>query len=141
MPLSVSRAGLEKLVARLEANFALTGGHPVDVGPGLYGPSLFYAGTGRFSWTNVCNHWTASLVNVAGLPVVPVLATLPRGLILDLTWRSGATPLPQASHRLPRRHGGIARSAGRPLLPWGDDRDEGRDLSGALSSLTLPLSR
>lgn len=94
VPLSVSRAGLERLAARLEADFALTEGHPVEVGPGLYGPSLFYRGTGRFSWTNVCNHWTAGLVNAAGLPVAPVLATLPRGLILDLTWRSGATPLP-----------------------------------------------
>lgn len=90
----VSEAGLEKLVARLEASFALTAGHPVDVGPGLYGPSLFYEGAGRFSWTNVCNHWTAGLLNAAGLPVAPVVATLPRGLILDLAWRSGVTPLP-----------------------------------------------
>ena len=90
----VSAAGLERLVARLEASFALAQGHPVDVGPGLYGPSLFYRGTGRFSWTNVCNHWTAGLVNAAGLPVAPMLATLPRGLILDLTWRSGVTPVP-----------------------------------------------
>ena len=90
----VSAAGLESLVARLEASFALARGHPVDVGPGLYGPSLFYEGTGRFSWTNVCNHWTAGLVNAAGLPVAPVLATLPRGLILDLEWRSGVTSVP-----------------------------------------------
>ncbi|WP_375463899.1 DUF2459 domain-containing protein [uncultured Methylobacterium sp.] len=90
----VSSAGLRKLVARLEASFALDAGRPVDVGPGLYGPSLFYRGAGRFSWTNVCNHWTAGLVNAAGLPVAPVLATLPRGLILDLAWRSGVTALP-----------------------------------------------
>ena len=90
----VSAAGLERLVTRLEASFALTAGHPVDVGPGLYGPSLFYKGTGRFSWTNVCNHWTAGLVNAAGLPVAPVLATLPGGLIRDLEWRSGVTAVP-----------------------------------------------
>lgn len=93
----VSRAGLSLLAARLESHFALTAGLPVDVGPGLYGPSLFYRGAGRFSWTNVCNHWTAGLVNAVGLPVAPVLATLPRGLILDLEWRSGATPLPRAA--------------------------------------------
>lgn len=90
----VSEAGLHRLVARLEASLALADGHPVDVGPGLYGPSLFYKGAGRFSWTNVCNHWTAGLVNAAGLPVAPVLATLPRGLILDLEWRSGVAPVP-----------------------------------------------
>ena len=94
LAIPVSAAGLEKLLARLEAGFALADGHPVDVGPGLYGPSLFYRGAGRFSWTNVCNHWTAGLVNAAGLPVAPVLATLPRGLILDLEWRSGATAVP-----------------------------------------------
>ena len=90
----VSAAGLERLVARLEASFARVDGHPVDVGPGLYGPSLFYRGAGRFSWTNVCNHWTAGLVNAAGLPVAPVLATLPGGLILDLEWRSGVPAVP-----------------------------------------------
>lgn len=93
----VSRAGLSRLVARLESSFSLADGRPVDVGPGLYGPSLFYRGAGRFSWTNVCNHWTAELVNAAGLPVAPVLATLPHGLILDLAWRSGAAPLPRAA--------------------------------------------
>lgn len=94
LAIPVSTAGLQRLVAGLEASFALADGRPVDVGPGLYGPSLFYEGIGRFSWTNVCNHWTAGLVNAAGLPVAPVVATLPRGLILDLTWRSGATPVP-----------------------------------------------
>jgi hypothetical protein len=36
----------------------------------------------------VCNHWIAGLLDAAGVPTSPVLATLPYGLILDLRWRS-----------------------------------------------------
>ncbi|GJD70598.1 hypothetical protein MMMDOFMJ_3549 [Methylobacterium gnaphalii] len=90
----VSSAGLARLIAQLDASFRLRDGQPVEDGPGLYGPSLFYAGTGRFSVVNVCNHWTAGLLNTAGLPIAPVLDSYPRGLILDLAWRSGATVLP-----------------------------------------------
>lgn len=94
VPIHVSPAGLARLLARLDAAFRLQDGQPIEEGPGLYGPSLFYAGTGRFWFGNVCNHWTARLLNAAGLPVAPVLDTYPRGLILDLAWRSGATALP-----------------------------------------------
>ncbi|TXN25015.1 DUF2459 domain-containing protein [Methylobacterium sp. WL9] len=94
VPIRVSPAGLARLLARLDAAFRLDGQQPVEDGPGLYGPSLFYAGTGRFSFANVCNHWTANLLSAAGLPVAPVIDTHPRGLILDLAWRSGATVLP-----------------------------------------------
>ena len=95
VPVRVSKAGLARLVARLDASFRLQDGQPVEGGPGLYGPSLFYEGEGRFSWRNVCNHWTAGLLNAAGVPVAPMLATYPSGLILDLEWRSGLKPLPQ----------------------------------------------
>jgi uncharacterized protein (TIGR02117 family) len=94
VPIRVSPPGLARLLARLDAAFRLRDGQPVEEGPGLYGPSLFYAGNGRFWFGNVCNHWAAGLLNAAGLPVAPVLDTYPRGLILDLAWRSGATALP-----------------------------------------------
>ncbi|MET0259030.1 MAG: DUF2459 domain-containing protein [Methylobacterium sp.] len=95
VPIRVSAAGLARLIVRLDAAFRLEGRQPVEDGPGLYGPSLFYAGTGRFSFANVCNHWTAGLLNAAGLPVAPVIDTHPRGLILDLAWRSGAMAMPR----------------------------------------------
>ena len=91
--IKLSRRGLARLVARLDGEFRLAAGLPIEGGPGLYGPSLFYAGSGRFSFANVCNHWTADLLNAAGLPTAPGLDAHPRGLILDLAWRSGATPL------------------------------------------------
>lgn len=93
VPVRVSRAGLARLVARLEASFKLTKNQPVDLGPGLYGPSLFYEANGRFSYRNVCNHWAAGLLDAAGVPTTPVLDTHPLGLLADLRWRAGAEPL------------------------------------------------
>ncbi|ARO53646.1 hypothetical protein B2G69_05445 [Methylorubrum zatmanii] len=91
VPVPLSRKGLARLLARLEASFRLTDGQPAALGPGLYGPSLFYEAHGRFSYSNVCNHWAADLLNAAGLPITPVLDTHPSGLLADLRWRSGLT--------------------------------------------------
>ena len=87
--LDLSVDGFRRLVGRLDASFQRdASGRPVDLGQGLYGPSLFYRATGRFSFANVCNHWTARMLDAAGVPVSPLLATLPRGLVLDLALRS-----------------------------------------------------
>lgn len=91
----LSRAGFRRLVAALGRSFVARDGHPVVLGPGLYGPSLFYEAGGRFSLLAVCNHWNAGLLHEAGLPVAPLLDTLPRGLVLDLSWRAGV-PRPHA---------------------------------------------
>ena len=93
--LPLSPAGLERLLARLEAAFVRNPAEaPVELGPGLYGPSLFYRARDAFSILNVCNHWTADLLDAAGVPTAPVVATLPHGLIWDLRLRSGLKPLP-----------------------------------------------
>lgn len=88
----ISSAGLARLLAHLETSFRLVEGQPVTGGPGLYGPSLFYEGEGRFSYANVCNHWAARLLNAAGVPVTLPLDTHPAGLLLDLRWRAGLIP-------------------------------------------------
>ena len=93
VPVRISREGLARLLARLDAGFRLGDGQPLALGPGLYGPSLFYVGEGRISYANLCNHWAADLLNAAGLPVTPVLDTHPLGLIADLRWRAGAQAL------------------------------------------------
>ena len=69
----------------LEASFdkGEGGAAPEPLGPGLYGPSLFYRGIEAFHIFNVCNHWVARLLSAAGVPTAPVLATLPSGLFLD----------------------------------------------------------
>ena len=89
--LSLSQPGFERLLARLDATFAPG---PQDLGPGLYGPSRFFRAVGAFNLLHVCNHWVADMLDAAGVPTAPLLATVPAGLLVDLTWRAGATSLP-----------------------------------------------
>ena len=49
----------------------------------------FFKSSEGFSLAHLCNHWTAGLLVAAGLPMTPVLDTLPAGLRLDLRLRSG----------------------------------------------------
>ena len=88
----------DRLADKLDAAFARdAGGAPQELGAGLYGVSRFFRANGAFHLFSVCNHWTAGLIDAAGIPTAPVLATLPWGLMLDLKWRSGLSPLPPAS--------------------------------------------
>jgi uncharacterized protein (TIGR02117 family) len=88
VPVTLSRRGFQRLVARLSESAATEDGHPIELGVGIYGPSLFYRARGEFSILNVCNHWIARLLDAAGVPTIPVLDTLPLGLTLDLRWRA-----------------------------------------------------
>jgi uncharacterized protein (TIGR02117 family) len=93
---SLSEAGLSRLLAALNATFALSE-NPAELqvlGRGLYGPSLFFRANGSFSIFSVCNHWVADLLSAGGLPVTPVLDTVPPGLLLDLRMRAGLVKMP-----------------------------------------------
>jgi uncharacterized protein (TIGR02117 family) len=93
--LELSAEGFDRVLARIDASFAPAADAPADdAGPGLYGPSRFYRARGTFNIFHVCNHWLADLLDAAGVPTAPVLATLPTGLFLDLEWRSRLRPLP-----------------------------------------------
>jgi uncharacterized protein (TIGR02117 family) len=94
--LTLSEDGFGRLAAMLEATFARKGrdGGVEELGRGLYGHSLFYRAVGSFNALRVCNHWIADLLGAAGVPTAPVLATMPQGLLWDLTWRAGAVALP-----------------------------------------------
>ena len=92
--LTISAEGFERLVAKVEATFWRDGrGLPEDLGPGLYGPSLFYRASGNFHALHVCSHWVADMLDAAGVPTAPVLATVPQGLFFDLSVRAGMTVL------------------------------------------------
>jgi uncharacterized protein (TIGR02117 family) len=97
--LELGEAGFDKMADKLDATFARdsNGLLAEPLGPGLYGTSLFFRAEGAFHMFNVCNHWIANLLDAAGVPTAPVLATLPFGLLLDLEWRSGLVRLPGAS--------------------------------------------
>lgn len=93
--IELSSGGWARMLDKLEASFNKgdAGARPEPLGPGLYGPSLFYRGVETFHIFNVCNHWVARLLSAAGVPTAPVLATLPSGLFLDLQWRAGLVAL------------------------------------------------
>ncbi len=92
----VSESGFTHLAAALDQSFARNDDlHAEEMGVGLYGPSLFYRATGTFNLFNVCNHWVARLLDAAGVPTNPFLATLPKGLFLDLGWRAHMRSLPR----------------------------------------------
>jgi uncharacterized protein (TIGR02117 family) len=95
VPTGLSDAGFARVAALLDSTFARSSDSvtPQELGPGLYGTSLFFRANGAFHLFNVCNHWTARVLDAAGIPTAPVLATLPFGLLLDLRWRSGLVPL------------------------------------------------
>jgi uncharacterized protein (TIGR02117 family) len=92
---ALSVEGFGRLIDRIDRTFAPgpRGEAVEDLGPGLYGPSLFYRAVGTFNILHVCNHWTADLLDAAGIPTAPFLATMPQGLFLDLQWRAGLEPL------------------------------------------------
>jgi uncharacterized protein (TIGR02117 family) len=99
--LELSTAGFDKLADKLDASFAreADGLRPEPLGPGLYGTSLFFRANGAFHLFNVCNHWVADLLDAAGVPTAPVLATLPLGLLIDLEWRAGVARLPRPGQK------------------------------------------
>jgi hypothetical protein len=90
-PLPLSNAGLKSLLARAGAALALdaTGAPHVLDAPGREPDEAFFAGREGFSLFHLCNHFTADLLTAAGLPVTPVLDTLPAGMMLDLRLRAG----------------------------------------------------
>jgi uncharacterized protein (TIGR02117 family) len=105
----LGESSFARVADRLDATFARDEvGRPEDLGPGLYGPSLFFRANGTFHIFNVCNHWLAGLLDAAGVPTAPVLATLPFGLLIDLEWRSGLVRLPSSSTLIPARRLGDA---------------------------------
>jgi hypothetical protein len=84
------------MLKAIDKTFARNGEPPLPqvLGKGLYGPSLFYRADRSFHIFNVCNHWAADMLSAAGLPMTPVLDTVPAGLLLDLKMRAGLDALP-----------------------------------------------
>ena len=65
-------AALARFVSRAYARDAA--GRPIDLGPGLYPDSRFYAATGRYSLVYTCNSWIADALRAAGCPITPAWA-------------------------------------------------------------------
>ena len=93
-PVRLSEPGLQKMLVELDEAFKLKDGRPVDAGPGIERPgqSRFFEGSLSFSITRICNHWIGDLLNEAGVPIRPVAATHPRGLMRDVRETTAAQP-------------------------------------------------
>lgn len=93
----LSERGMEKLMRGVAATFSIDRfGQPVELGQGIYGPSLFYRAEGRYSLFNTCNIWLGDLMAAAGLKVSPLPAVTSLGLLAELRWRNDLAPLPPA---------------------------------------------
>ena len=86
--LDVSAQGAKNLAAFIDATFARNvDGQVVELGPGIYGPSLFYRAVPAYNILFTCNHWVASGLHKAGFGVSMFAATLSAGLRADMAWR------------------------------------------------------
>jgi uncharacterized protein (TIGR02117 family) len=66
----VSAAGLERMVRHIgDSHERDRSGRPVVLGPGDYGRSRFYGSRDVFSIARTCNAWTASMLQLAGVPL------------------------------------------------------------------------
>ena len=65
----LSAAGAEALARFVSRAYARdASGAPIDLGPGLYPGSRFYAATGRYSLFHTCNSWIAEALRARRLP-------------------------------------------------------------------------
>ncbi len=91
--LNLSSAGLKRMTRAMDAQFRVpSSGEIAPLGPGLYGPSAFFAARDRYHLLNTCNHWIGQMLALAGLPYAPVEAFISAGLMADLRRRALPNP-------------------------------------------------
>jgi uncharacterized protein (TIGR02117 family) len=74
-PVVLSARGADALAHFVSRAYARdAAGRPIDLGPGLYPGSRFYAATGRYSLVYTCNSWIAGALRAAGCPITPAWA-------------------------------------------------------------------
>jgi uncharacterized protein (TIGR02117 family) len=74
-PVVLSARGAGALVRFVSGAYALdAAGRPIDLGPGLYPGSRFYAAAGRYSLLYTCNTWIAEALQAGGCPITPAWA-------------------------------------------------------------------
>ena len=67
----VTAVGFAAMAAHLEASLDLSSGTPRIVAARAGDDARFFASREHFSISHLCNHWTAGVLNAAGLPVRP----------------------------------------------------------------------
>lgn len=67
----LSRAGFDRMAAHVERSLDLSTGRPRIAAHRAGDDARFFASREHFSVGRLCNHWTAGVLNAAGLPVRP----------------------------------------------------------------------
>jgi uncharacterized protein (TIGR02117 family) len=89
-PIRLSGPGLRGMLRHIDGSLlAGPAGAAVPAPAPAEPDGAFFKSVEHFSIIHLCNHWTAQVLNAAGLPVTPVLDTLPAGMMLDLRLRAG----------------------------------------------------
>jgi hypothetical protein len=68
----LSQAGFEAMAAHIEASLDLSSGAPRLAAARAGDDARFFASREHFSILHLCNHWTAGVLNAAGMPIRPV---------------------------------------------------------------------
>lgn len=68
----LSAGGFDAMAAHIEGSLALTEGQPRIAAARAGDDARFFASREHFSIGHLCNHWSAGVLNAAGLPVRPV---------------------------------------------------------------------
>lgn len=82
--LELSGRGAEALARFVSGAYARdASGDPIDLGPGLYPGSRFYAAAGRYSLLYTCNSWIADALRAAGCSITPAWALTAGNLLFQ----------------------------------------------------------
>ena len=82
--IELSSRGMETVAGFISRAYARdAAGEPIELGPGLYPASRFYAATGRYSLVNTCNSWIAEALRAGGCPITPVWAVTAGNLLFQ----------------------------------------------------------
>lgn len=67
--LCADRDEVWRAVSYIDRSLAGSGARPIDLGPGPWRNSRFYASSEHYSGVHTCNTWTVAALQYAGLPV------------------------------------------------------------------------
>jgi uncharacterized protein (TIGR02117 family) len=96
--LEVTARGLDRLVAAIASSHEREPeGRPIDLGPGLYGPSRFYAARESFHLFRTCNAWTATMLREAGVAIQAPFVLTSDGLFRRLRPLAAPVPAPPSA--------------------------------------------
>jgi len=91
----LSAAGFEAMAAHLEASLDLTTGAPRLAAARAGDDARFFASREHFSISHLCNHWTAGVLNAAGMPIRPMQSILSSEVVATIDRAKLDTPARQ----------------------------------------------